>query len=52
MVQEIEGEGDFDFFPSIVIIAFNDNDINPKVLRGVEDLDMSTTVLGEKIDFP
>ena len=32
--------------------AFNDYDLIPNVLRGVEDVDMSTTVLGEKIDFP
>jgi len=32
--------------------AFNDYDLIPNVLRGVENVDMSTTVLGEKIDFP
>ncbi len=32
--------------------AFNDYDLIPNVLRGVEDIDLSTTVLGEKIDFP
>jgi len=32
--------------------AFNDYDLIPNVLRGVEDVDLSTTVLGEKIDFP
>ena len=32
--------------------AFNEYDLIPNVLRGVEDVDLSTTVLGEKIDFP
>jgi len=32
--------------------AFNDYDLIPNVLRGVENVDMSTTVLGEKINFP
>ena len=32
--------------------AFNDYDLIPNVLRGVEKVDLSTTVLGEKIDFP
>ncbi len=32
--------------------AFNDYDLIPNVLRGVDDVDLSTTVLGEKIDFP
>ena len=32
--------------------AFNDYDLITNVLRGVEDVDLSTTVLGEKIDFP
>ena len=32
--------------------AFNDYDLIPNVLRGVEDVDLSTNVLGEKIDFP
>ena len=31
--------------------AFNEYDLIPNVLRGVEDVDLSTTVLGEKIDF-
>tara|TARA_Y100001936_G_scaffold236401_1_gene265803 strand:+ start:410 stop:1561 length:1152 start_codon:yes stop_codon:yes gene_type:complete len=32
--------------------AFNDYDLIPNVLRGVENVDLSTTVLGERIDFP
>jgi len=32
--------------------SFNDYDLVPNVLRGVEDVDLSTTVLGQKIDFP
>jgi L-lactate dehydrogenase (cytochrome) len=32
--------------------AFNDCDLVPKVLAGVQDIDMSTTVMGKKIDMP
>ena len=32
--------------------AFNDCDLIPNVLANVANIDMSTTVLGEKIDFP
>ena len=32
--------------------AFNDYDLIPNVLNDVSNIDMSTTVLGEKIDFP
>ena len=32
--------------------SFNDYDLVPNVLAGVSNIDMSTTVLGEKIDFP
>ena len=32
--------------------AFNDYDLIPNVLNDVSNVDMSTTVLGEKIDFP
>ena len=32
--------------------AFNDCDLIPNVLTNVANIDMSTTVLGEKIDFP
>ena len=32
--------------------SFNDYDLIPSVLTDVSNIDMSTTVLGEKIDFP
>ena len=32
--------------------SFNDYDLIPSVLTDVENIDMSTTVLGQKIDFP
>lgn len=32
--------------------AFEDCDIVPRVLAGVEDIDMSTTVMGKKLDLP
>ena len=32
--------------------AFNDIDLIPNVLRGVENIDLSTTVFGKKLDMP
>jgi len=32
--------------------AFDDCDLVPRVLAGVEEIDMSTTVMGKKIDLP
>ena len=32
--------------------AFNDVDLVPNVLRGVKDVDLSTTIFGKKIDLP
>jgi len=32
--------------------SFNDCDLVPNVLAGVDNIDLSTTVLGQKIDFP
>ena len=32
--------------------SFNQCDLIPNVLTGVSDVDLSTTVLGQKIDFP
>tara|TARA_R110000772_G_scaffold167899_1_gene279613 strand:- start:183 stop:1337 length:1155 start_codon:yes stop_codon:yes gene_type:complete len=32
--------------------AFNDVDLVPNVLAGVEEIDLSTTVMGQKIDMP
>ncbi len=32
--------------------AFNECDLIPDVLAGVDNIDLSTTVLGQKIDFP
>ena len=32
--------------------AYNDVDLVPKVLRGVENIDLSTTIFGKKLDLP
>ncbi|MEC9140946.1 MAG: alpha-hydroxy acid oxidase [Chloroflexota bacterium] len=32
--------------------AYNDVDLVPNVLRGVEDIDLSTTIFGKKLDLP
>ena len=32
--------------------SFNDVDLVPNVLRGVENIDLSTTIFGKKIDLP
>ena len=32
--------------------AFNDVDLVPNVLRGVENIDLSTTIFGKKLDVP
>lgn len=32
--------------------AFDDSDLVPNVLAGVEEIDMSTTVMGQKLDMP
>ena len=32
--------------------SFNNCDLIPNVLTGADDIDLSTTVLGQKIDFP
>ena len=32
--------------------SFNDVDLVPNVLRGVDSVDLSTTIFGKKIDFP
>ena len=32
--------------------SFDDCDLVPSVLAGVEEIDMSTTVMGKKIDLP
>ena len=32
--------------------SFNDVDLVPNVLRGVDSIDLSTTIFGKKIDFP
>ena len=48
----IDGGSDDEITLNRNTTAFNDYDLIPNVLRGVEDVDLSTTVLGEKIDFP
>ena len=32
--------------------AFNDVDLVPNVLRGVDKVDLSTTIFGKKLDLP
>ena len=32
--------------------SFNDVDLVPNVLRGVENIDLSTTIFGKKLDLP
>ena len=32
--------------------SFNDIDLIPNVLRGVENIDLSTTIFGKKLDLP
>ena len=32
--------------------AYEDVDLIPNVLRGVEDIDLSTTIIGKKLDLP
>ena len=32
--------------------AFDDVDLVPNVLRGVENVDLSTTIFGKKLDLP
>ncbi len=32
--------------------SFNDVDLVPNVLRGVENVDLSTTIFGKKLDLP
>ena len=34
------------------VSAFNDVDLVPNVLRGVENIDLSTTIFGKKLDLP
>ena len=34
------------------ISAFDDVDLVPNVLRGVENVDLSTTIFGKKLDLP
>ena len=48
----IDGAADDEITYSRNTSAFNDVDIVPNVLRGVENVDLSTTIFGKKIDLP
>jgi L-lactate dehydrogenase (cytochrome) len=48
----IDGGADDEVTLSRNTSSFNDYDLVPSVLNDVSNIDMSTTVLGEKIDFP
>ena len=48
----IDGGSDDEFTLNRNTDSFNDYDLIPSVLADVSNVDMSTTVLGEKIDFP
>ena len=48
----IDGGADDEVTLNRNTISFNDYDLIPSVLNDVSNVDMSTNVLGEKIDFP
>ena len=48
----IDGGSDDEITLSRNTSSFNEYDLIPSVLNDVSNVDMSTTVLGEKIDFP
>ena len=48
----IDGAADDEITYSRNTSAFNDVDLVPNVLRGVENVDLSTTIFGKKIDLP
>ncbi len=48
----IDGAADDEVTKSRNSSAFDDCDLVPNVLAGVEDIDMSVTVMGKKIDLP
>ena len=48
----IDGGSDDEYTLNRNTDSFNDYDLIPSVLNDVSNIDMSTTVLGQKIDFP
>ena len=48
----IDGAADDEITYSRNTSAFNDVDLVPNVLRGVENVDLSTTIFGKKLDLP
>ncbi len=48
----IDGAGDDEITKRRNTSAFDDCDLVPNVLAGVQDIDMSTTVMGQKISMP
>lgn len=48
----IDGAGDDEITKRRNTSAFDDCDLVPDVLAGVQDIDMSTTVMGQKISMP
>jgi len=48
----IDGAADDEITYARNTTAFDDVDLVPNVLRGVEDVDLSTTIFGKKLDLP
>ena len=48
----IDGAADDEVTYQRNTLAFNDVDLVPNVLRGVEKVDLSTTIFGQKLDLP
>ena len=48
----IDGAADDEITYARNTSAFDDVDLVPNVLRGVEDVDLSTTIFGKKLDLP
>ena len=48
----IDGAADDEITYRRNTLAFNDVDLVPNVLRGVEKIDLSTTIFGKKLDLP
>ena len=48
----IDGAADDEITYARNTSAFDDVDLVPNVLRGVENVDLSTTIFGKKLDLP
>ena len=48
----IDGAADDEVTYNRNTAAYNDADLVPNVLRGVENVDLSTTIFGKKLDLP